>query len=240
MPKKDIKPEKKEEQSLPGNEAPLPPAHDFAVKDCSLLTMTTGRYAQNLRELNAHLREVHRGSIYHHFWSNRLWPRLERPDFQNDIAVWTRNTLHDHPLSERLGIINPTRFSDLEALRQEVIDIIEERLEESEAMPWVQSGQEFFFLRSQTVIFDTRLRLREPHQLCDVVPQMSVGSIYYHFIDARRRLPESVDDFSSWLGGFGEEYRELIHSLFNLDPYFVSLRELRERVADVINRYFEC
>ncbi len=240
MPKKDSKPGQKEEQALPSNAAPLPPVQDFAVKDCSLLTLTTGRYAQNLRELNAHLREAHRGCIYHHFWGNRLRPRLERPDFQNDLAVWTRNALHDHPLSERLGIINPTRFPDLEALRREVIDIIEERLEESETMPWVQSGQEFFFLRSQTVVFDTRLRLQEPRELCDIVPQMPVGSLYYHFIDARRRLPESVDDFSSWLGGFGEEYRELIHSLVNLDPYFVTLRELRERVADVINKYFHC
>jgi hypothetical protein len=90
------------------------------------------------------------------------------------------------------------------------------------------------------VVFDTRLRLQEPHQLCGIVPQMSVGSIYYHFIDSRRRLPECVDDFSSWLGGFGDEYGELIHGLVNLDPYFVTLRELRERVADVINRYFKC
>jgi hypothetical protein len=238
MPQKNRKPEKTEEQT-PLSDATAP-AQDFAVKDCSLLTMTTGRSAQNLRELIAHLREVHRGCIYHIFWGNRLLPRLERPDFQNDIAVWTRNALHDHPLSERLGIINPTRFPDLESLRHEVIDIIEERLEENETTSGAQNGQEFFFLRSQTVVFDTRHRLREPRQLCEIVPQMSVGSIYYHFIDARRRLPESVDDFSAWLTGLDKEYGELIHSLVNLDPYFVSLRELRERVTDVINRFFRC
>ncbi len=240
MPKKNSKPKSAKEQPPSNNGAPLQPIQDFAVKDCSLLTMSTGRSAQNLRELDAHLRGVHRGCIYHIFWGNRMLPRMERPDFQNDVAVWTRNALHDHPLSERLGIINPTRFPDLEALRREVIDIIEERLEEREMTPWAESGQEFFFRRSQTVVFDTRLRLREPKQLCDIVPQMSVGSIYYHFIDARRRLPDSVDDFSSWLGGFGQEYGELIHNLVNLDPYFVSLTELRERVADVINGFFPC
>jgi hypothetical protein len=231
---------KREKQSSISTEAPMPPVHDFAVKDCSLLTMTTGRYAQNLRELSAHLREAHRVCIDHIFWANRLLPRMERPDFQNDIAVWARNALHDHPLSERLGIINPTRFPDPEALRWEVIDIIEERLEEREMTPWAQRGQEFFFRRSQTVVFDTRLRLREPRELCDIIPQMSVSSIYYHFIDARRRVPGSVDDFSSWLGGYGEAYSELIHSLINLDPYFVTLTELRERVADVVNRFFPC
>lgn len=240
MPKQSKKPEAREQLSPPGGEAPLPPVHDFAVKDCSLLTVTTGRYAQNLRELVAHLREAHPGCLYHAFWGNRLLPRLERPDFQNDIAMWVRNALHDHPLSERLGIINPTRFPDLEALRREVIDIIEDRLEESETASWVHSGQEFFFLRSQTVVFDTRLSLQDPRQLCNIVPQLSIGSIYYHFIDAQRRLPESVDDFSSWLRGFGDQYSEPIESLANLDPYFVTLTELRERVADVINRYFDC
>lgn len=240
MPKKEIHAGRKEALPLIREEAPLPPAHDFAVKDCSLLTMTTGRSAQNLRELNAQLREAHLGCIYHIFWGNRLLPRMERPDFQNDVAVWARNALHDHPLSERLGIINPTRFSDLEALRREVVDIIEERLEEREMTPWAQSGREFFFRRSQTVVFDTRLRLHEPKQLCEIIPQMSVGSIYYHFIDARRRLPESVDDFSSWLRGFGDQYGELIHNLSNLDPYFVTLTELRERVADVINKFVPC
>jgi hypothetical protein len=240
MPKKESTFNKKEAKSATGLEAPLQPPHDFAVKDCSLLTMTTGRYAQNLREMSDHLQEVHRGCVYHIFWANRLLPRMERPDFQNDIAVWTRNALHDHPLSERLGIINPTRFSDLEALRREVIDIIEERLEERETVPWAQRGQEFFFRRSQTVVFDTRLRIGEPKQLCDIIPQMPIGSIYYHFIDARRRDPQSMDDFSSWLKGFGDEYNELIHNFANLDPYFVSLTELRERVADVITRFFSC
>lgn len=219
------------------HKSPQPPP-EFAVKDCPLLTMTTGRYAQSLPELNTNLREVHQSCLYFHFWGNRLMPRFERPDFQNDIAVWTRNALHDHLLSEKLGIINPTRFPDLEAMRREVVDIIEERLEETETTPGAQRGQEFFFIRSQTVVFDTRLRIREPQGLCDIVSQMSVGSIYYHFIDARRRLPESMDDFSFWLMGCRGEYNELIHDLKNLDPYFVSLVELRERVADVIYRFF--
>ena len=39
---------------------------------------------------------------------------------------------------------------------------------------------------------------------------MSVGSIFYHFIDARRRTPLGRNDFSSWLMGFGDEHRELL------------------------------
>lgn len=211
---------------------------DFAIKDCALLSMTTGRHAQDLRELELHLKDVHRGCIYHHFWGNRMRPRFELPEFQNDFAAWARNALHDHPLSERLGIINPSRVSNLEVLRNEVIDVIEERLAEREMAPAAQRGQEFTFIRSQTVVFDTHIRIHDPQQLCAIIPNMSLGSVYYHIIDARRRIYEGLDDFSSWLRGFGDEYKELIEMFNNLDPYFMSLTELRERVANVCTGYF--
>jgi len=47
MSKKNSKPKSTEEQAPLRNKTPLPLVHDFAVKDCSLLTMSTGRYAQN-------------------------------------------------------------------------------------------------------------------------------------------------------------------------------------------------
>ena len=205
----------------------------FAVKDCALLAIATGRRAHNLRELAFHVEEVHPGSIYHHFWGNRLRPGLDVPEFQNDFATWSRFSLHDFPLSERLGIINPKAFDDLEELRREVLDVIEERLSEVEFVPWARRDQQFVFIRSQLVVFDTLLRVKEPRELGPIVPCLTVSSIFYHFIDAQRRLPERVDDFSAWLAGFGDEYEPLRRRLADVDPYFSTLTELRERLAAV-------
>jgi hypothetical protein len=43
---------------------------DFAIKDCALTTIATGRRAQTLREL----RDIHPDCIYHHFWETVLRP----------------------------------------------------------------------------------------------------------------------------------------------------------------------
>ena len=50
----------------------------------------------------------------------------------------------------------------------------------------------------------------------EAVPNMSVGSIFYHFIDARRRSPEMMDDFRTWLRSYGEIMRTFAHNWLKL------------------------
>jgi Family of unknown function (DUF5752) len=203
----------------------------FAIKDCALTAIATGRRAQNLRELGAQLYDAHPGCLYFHFWGNRLRPRFDAPEFQNDFAAWARHSITDHPLSERLGIVDPTEFRDLEELRVALIEIIEDRLGETEMVPWARHGAEFVFIRSQIVVFDTSLRFETPESLRSSIRQLPGSAFFYHFIDARRRHEASIDDFSAWLVGFGGRYDALIGALAQIDPYFSTLTELRDRVA---------
>lgn len=210
----------------------------FAVKDCALAAIATGRRAQNLRELRDHLQAVPPGCIYYHFWGGLLRPRFDDPEYNNDFASWVRHALHDMRLAERLGVIDPAEFGDLEALRQELLDIIEQRLDETEFLAWAKRDQQFHFMRSQTVVFDTRKRVARPEELAAAIPSMSLGSIYYHFIDARHRAPQGVDDFRAWLERLGEEHAPLRDRLAGVDPYFASLRELRAQLAAVFGDFF--
>ena len=66
---------------------------------------------------------------------------------------------------------------------------------------------------------------------------LSTGSIYYHFIDARNRTDERVDDFSSWVKGLGDEFKGLEQSLSAVDPYFSSLKELRLIVSNIFKDF---
>jgi len=211
----------------------------FAIKDCALVAIATGKRAQNLRELRDNLAAIHPGSIYYHFWAGRLRPRFDDPQFNNDFAVWAHYALHDDPLAERLAVIDPCEFQDLESLRREIIEVIEERLEEREWVPWVRPDKQFHFVRSQIVVFDTHVSIERPEGLCDVVPTLSLGSVFYHFIDARRREPLAIDDFRAWLMGFGDDYEDLVARLAALEPYFVSLVDLRRQLAQVCMRFFE-
>ncbi len=210
----------------------------FYIKDCALVSISTGQKVYSLAELLENLRDIHAGSIYHHFWSRLLRPSFDHPEFHNDFAAWAYHSIHDQILGERLNLIDPLDFDSLEGLRREIIETIEERMDESEYLPWAKAETPFYFVRSQIVVLDTGRRIQQPRELGEAVKSMSPGSIFYHFIDARRRTPEKVDDFQCWLKPMGE-YEDLIRALSNIDPYFNTLTELKEELVFLFEGYFK-
>ena len=211
-----------------GNTMPDP----FAVKDCTLISIATGKRAQTLRELRNGLDDIHPGCIYHHFWGGLLVPRFDDPEFQNDFASWAWHGLRDLRLAERLGIIDPTGFGDLEELRRELIDVIEERLDETEIVPWAKTDRQFHFVRSKIVVLDTKLRVDDPLRLKEVIARMPASTVFYHFIDARRRTSDRRDDFSRWLSDLDDRSRIVAERITAIDPYFTSLSGLRSQIVD--------
>lgn len=210
----------------------------FSFKDCALAAIATGRRARNLQELRDRLQQAESDSVYHHFWGGRLRPQFDEPEYNNDFAAWVRHALHDQITAERLAVVDPMEFPTIDDLRNEVIDIIEERLSEQEVSVWAKPDEQFSFIRSQIVVFDTHRGISEPAALAREVPHSSTSSIFYHFIDARRRTQSGRDDFSAWLESFGEDHQVLIDRLSGIDPYFASLSELRMQIADVMSEYF--
>lgn len=211
----------------------------FQVRDCALVTMATGFAVQNLREFRDCLERVHEGSIYHHFWGRFLQPQFDEPEYNNDFAAWIYHALHEKALAERLSVLDPTEFQDIEELRQELIDRVEDYLYEKEIVPWSMADQQFHFVRSQIVVLDTGIMLEHPSQLTDILENLSLGSIFYHFIDARKRTEEKNDDFSSWLTGWGDMYEDLRLDILAMDPYFSSLKELRWMLASLFKDFFK-
>ncbi|MGX2039232.1 DUF5752 family protein [Methylocaldum sp. MU1018] len=207
----------------------------FIVNDCALLAIATGKRAQNLKELRDHLLAIHPGSIYFHFWGNLLHPRFEEPEYNNDFAAWARHALHDKALAERLSVVDPNSYGTLDELRQELIEIIEQRLDEREVLAWAQPDQQFEFIRALTVVFRTDLQFFTPEALAARIGQMSVSSIFYHFIDAKRRNENRLDDFRNWLDSFEGRYESLCRCLAKIDPYFTSLTQLRAKLASVFS-----
>lgn len=211
----------------------------FSIKDCALIAIATGKRAQNLRELKEYLTSISPESIYYHFWGSLLRPRFDDPEYHNDFAVWVAHSLHDKILAERLASLMPVDYSDMEDLRHEIIEMIEERLDETEVPLWSSRDKQFEFIRSQIVIFNTHHVVHKPEQFTGLLPHLAVGSIFFHFIDARRRNENSLDDFQNWLMNFGEKYFALRERLRMIDPYFMSLTELREEITTAFESCFQ-
>ena len=208
------------------------------IKDCDLVAIATGQRAQNLKELRNNLLTCHPGCVYYHFWGGLIRPRFVDPEYNNDFAAWASHGIHDKKLAETLGVVDPTDYKDIEDLRNQLIEIIEQRLDESEYLTWSHSDRQFNFIRSEIVIFDTKHIVKSPEELAELISRLSVTSIFYHFIDARRRSPKGEDDFRNWLISVNGKYSQLCNLISQVDPYFITLNELRAQLSQIFNSYF--
>lgn len=209
----------------------------FEIKDCTLISRMAGiDTALNLRELRERVKVCPVECLFHHFCETVIRPAFDDPEYRNDFAIWASRDLRDRVLAERLGVINPYTLSDFEELRATVIEIIDDRLAELPNIPWVPKGQDFRFMQAVTVVFDTRHKLHAPADLRRKLPHMSLSSIYYHFVESRRRTENGMDDFTAWLTGFGSETKRVVNALSRLDFYFLTLPTLKRDLVDVVNR----
>jgi Family of unknown function (DUF5752) len=211
--------------------------NNFVVKDCTLLTRMSGiREAASLRELRDRVAICGENVLYHHFSETLLRPSFDYPDYHNDFAVWAKLYLDERVVAERLGILDPYTFESLEDLRGTMLDILDERLSELPTNPAVTKGNEFYFLEATTVIFETGDIIDEPSQLPVKIGNMTNGSIFYHFIEARRRTPGRHDDFTRWLSLFGDSGAGYAHALSSIDFSFFTLTEMRKILVECLEK----
>jgi hypothetical protein len=208
----------------------------FEIKDCALLRRMSGLPpAFNLRELRERIGACNPDVLYHHFCETPLAPSFDYPEYRNDFAVWARRRLGDHILAERLGMIDPFLFSSMDELRQFTLEILDERLSEVSMIPWARQGHAFHFMQAVTVVFDTGKRISHPHELASAIRLMTTGSIYFHVLEARRRDPIGLDDFSAWLRGFEGDWKRHLVAIGEIDVTFHTLAEIRRELAEALS-----
>lgn len=212
----------------PGTLVPIDP---FVAQDCTVAAIATGIRVQNLKEMRDRLLTVHPGCLFHHFWGALLRPRFDTPEYRNDFAEWAFHGLHDPGLAERLARVDPTTTRDEEQLRQATLDVIETHLDAHDHVPWARYDRQFHFVRSQMVVFATGKVFEHPEGLGRAVGSLPLESVFFHFVEARRRTAGGEDDLRTWLARWGDEWLPTRERLAAIHPYQYSLHEMRERIA---------
>lgn len=207
----------------------------FRFRSCELVTLSTGLSARSLSELAAGIRSAPTGSLHYHFWGRLIRPQFGEFEYRNDFASWVETSLHDRALAEELSVINPSDYPNLEELREDLLYLIEHRLDREDFLNWSRAERPFFFTRAQMLVFDTGQTASDLTELTRALSWVERSSIFYHFIDARRRTPDHTDDLCCWLGQFGEETARLRKDLAHLEPYLLSLEQLREDILKILN-----
>jgi len=195
------------------------------------LVLLTGRKARNLVELLAHMEQVSGSSIFYHTHHQYLAHHFERPVFFNDFASWTGWALQERRLAEQLAAVDIFSFTSVRQIREAIVNVIRRRLEEGGENRSAPPGEEFHFCESRSFVMSTGLEARDVSEFFRKLPEVSNASLFFHFLEARLRLGRPTNDFSQWLADCG--YDALARAVDALDPYVMTLDELRNQIVEL-------
>lgn len=188
-----------------------------------------GRRAADVQELLEALEEVPLDSIYFHTHSYFLrHPYIAGP-YPNDFANWAAIQLRDRVLGERLAVIDPFEAGDLDALRNELVTILDDHLSHVGSVPRVVYGELFFFMQSRILAVPAGIKARSLGELRDGLERVDASAIYFHVYDAMARKNRRRSDFASWIDD-GLGMKELSARFSAVNPYGTTLEKVRRRL----------
>jgi trehalose synthase-fused probable maltokinase len=206
----------------------------FAFMACMEIKEFVGVRAENERQLAQLLDEVPLDSIYYHTHGFLLRHRLASGPYPNDFATWVDVQVRDRVLGERLAMVDPADFTTLQALREELVSVVDEHLGRLGIVPQVMSGTPFDFIQSRIVEVPTGIEVHTLPELRNALLEVDQSALYFHLVEARLRLGRGRNDFAAWLErGLG--LSELAARVQTVNPYAASLEQTRARLIALLD-----
>ena len=208
----------------------------FAFYTERRLVVLTGRKAFNLEQLLTQLTEVSGSCIFYHTHYLYLTRHFETPRFYNEFAGWVSRALQEERLAERMAAIDLLAMTSIRELRDALAATVRKHLEGSkEAIRECPTGDDFHFCEAKSFIMPTGLVARSVSEFFQMLEQVTNACLHFHFFEARLRLERPTNDFSKWLLSLGE--KRLATKIDNLNPYTMTLDELKHEIAKLGRRY---
>lgn len=213
--------------------------HPFHFTGCWELREMLGRTARDEQQLLEAIEEIPPDSLSFHTHSFFLRHKYIAGPYPNDFATWAAIQVRDRVLGEKLGILDPYDFENLEALRIEIVNIIDEHLSQLQIVPRVIYGEPFHFMQSRIIEVPTGLEARSLKEFREILAGVDASAVYYHNFEAILRLGRRMGDFALWI----EEQLELpqlAQEISRIDFYMISLESVRRQILrlcdEVLNR----
>jgi hypothetical protein len=201
----------------------------FEFVTCNELIQILGLRADDERELATILAEVSLDSVHYHTHGHFLRHSFVGAPYPNDFATWAAIQVRDRGLAERLAMVSPLDFPALEGLREEILTILDDHLSRLSIVPRVIFGEPFDFMQSRIVEVPTGVLAGNLAEFRAALATVSVNAIYFHTIEAPRRLGRPETDFAAWLReGLGLD--ALATAINRVDPHTGSLERFRNEL----------
>jgi hypothetical protein len=210
----------------------------FVFIGCVELRQALDRHALDERELLDRLEEVPAGSILYHTHGYFLRHRPLTTAYGNDFARWAAVEVRDQALAERLAVVDPFEFRDLEDLREELVTIVNDHLRRLGTVPRAEPGGVFHFQQSHIVEVPLGTGATTLLEFREGLAAVDASAIYFHMVEARARLGRRSGDFAEWLRT-SLELPALAERIERIDTYMTSLERVRARVLSLIDQALE-
>jgi hypothetical protein len=206
----------------------------FQFVTASYLVRIRPETADSLAELTSGLRSCSNASIFHHTFQS-----LERHHytfFSSDFAQWVLAACNEARLAERLAAVDVRDFVSFEALREAVIQPIEDHLERFPESAQRRAFEPFYFCEVRELSVPLDRQASNLDELAAGIEVISLQTIHYHFINSRVRLHLKTNDFSHWISR-ELDLPELAGRLDRIDIYMDTLDDLRRDIVATIRSW---
>jgi hypothetical protein len=156
--------------------------------------------------------------------------------YNSDFALWVYRQLGEKALAEQMMAVDFREYNTVESLRRRLEGIIES-YQDFRPVAFSKKADEPFYLHDvQRFVYLTDKFAYDLKSFREVLPTISLYSLYYHFIESRLETKLQTDDFSNWieqslgLPGLAQKIRSIDISAYNLEG-------LRARMIRLIDDY---
>uniref|UniRef100_A0A7V4JR66 Uncharacterized protein n=1 Tax=Thermodesulfobacterium geofontis TaxID=1295609 RepID=A0A7V4JR66_9BACT len=200
----------------------------FIFKSELWIPKYTGIKVYSINEFIKALKEVDKFSIFYHMYIN-IFNYHNLPTFYtNSISYWFFKNGY-LLLAEKLSIIDPLDYFDLEELRIALINTLEENYNKN----WNRKEKyPFYFITAEREIIECERVAHNLDEFIEGIKKSSINSLFYHLITSRIENKTIINDYSAWLYGIGEVKKA--EKINKLDPYTMTLYEIKEEIIKIL------
>ena len=205
----------------------------FHFKSSAHLLRIGREHAATLGEFLQALRSCPEESIFQHTFRTLQEHHFIREGFSNDFAHWAYTDCNEAGLAERLASPDVRPFTSIAALRQRVLEIVEDYIKSNPRVRDRSALKPFYFCASDTVVMPTPFVAHDLGEFVEALKQVGVHCIHHHFIEARLRLKLVSNDFSLWLEN-EMGLKRAAASLNRIDIYTSTLEGVRYQIIRIV------
>lgn len=216
---------------MENTQIPETSAGPFEFRQCITILKSTGKKAASITDLRQIFTTVSEDSLFHHTYQYFLKEHIL--EYTNDFAHWAGESLEERALAEELSNIDPYGCATIRDLRDALLTVMDAYIERCTHIRYALPGDEFHFNETITYVFPIGVWARNLAEFLIAMRFIDNGSVYYHFYEARMRVPGSWDDFSTWIEQILGK-KELAEKMRAIDPFMHSAPEIREHIIRLV------